>query len=219
MQEQTFKVTFKGKIVRGCEPSQAVANFAKLFKIPPAKAEQMFDGKERVIKKSLTMEKAGQFRAILKKAGIKVSLVKNESELPTLGSGDWELNEPGTVILRPVTPPEVHIETSHIKVALDDIALEQADNDEPPEVSIDHISIDDSEDPIIEEKEVEVPEFEIDNLEVDEPGTVIVNAKKIDVPDIPVDALSVDEVGVQIVKKQKIEEPEIDISSISLKSD
>ncbi|WP_154222358.1 hypothetical protein [Marinicella rhabdoformis] len=219
MQEQTFKVTFKGKTVRGCEQSQAIANFAKLFKLPASKAEQMFDGKERTIKKSLSMEKAGQLRGVLKKAGIKVSLIKNESELPALGSGDWELNEPGTVILRPVTAPEVHIETSHMKVSLDESALENAEDKEPPEVDINHITIDDSEEPIIEESEVEVPEFNFEDVEVDEPGTVIVNAKKVEIPDIPVDALSLDDVGAQLVKKDKIEEPEIDISSISLNKD
>ena len=219
MQEQTFKVTFKGKTVRGCDESQAVANFAKLFKLPAAKAEQMFDGKERTIKKSLSMEKAGQLRATLKKAGIKVSLIKNEAQLPALGSDNWEVSEPGTVILRPVAAPETHIETSHIKVSLDDVALAEAEDKEPPEVAINHITIDDSEDPIIEEKEVEVPSFEIDDIEVDEPGTVIVNAKKVEIPDIPVDALSLDEVGAELVKKKHIDEPEIDISSISLNNE
>lgn len=219
MQEQTFKVTFKGKTVRGCDQSQAIANFAKLFKLPAAKAEHMFDGKERTIKKSLSMEKAGQLRAVLKKAGIKVSLVKNESELPSLGSADWELNEPGTVILRPISPPEVHIETSHMKVSLDEAALAQTEEKEPPEVEIDHITIDDSEEPIVEEPEVEVPEFKFEDVKVDEPGTVIVNAKKVEIPDIPVDAYSLDELGSQLVEKENIEEPEIDISSISLNKD
>lgn len=216
MTEDTFKVTFKGKVARGFEADKAIANFAKLFKLPEQKAALMFDGKERVLKKSLPMEKAAQFRAVLKKAGIRVSLVRNQTELPKLGSDDWELNDPGTVILRPVTPPEVHIETSHIKVSLDDSALEDVPDAEPLDVSIDHIEINESEEPIIEEKEVEVPQFNTEDMTVDDPGTVIVNAKKVEVPDIPVDSLSLDEAGAKIVEKKEVEEPEIDISKISL---
>ncbi len=219
MTEDTFRVVFKGKVVRGYEADKAIDNFAKLFKIPKQKASLMFDGKERVLKKSLLMDKAAQFRAVLKKAGIRVSLIKNEIEKPSLGSDQWELNDPGTVILQPIRQPEVHIETSHMRISLDDSTLESQPGTQPLDVSIDHIKIDDSEEPIIEEKEVEVPYIDTDNISVDEPGSVIVNAKKVETPDIPIDALSMDEIGITIIKKKQIDPPEIDISSISLAGD
>ncbi|MGJ8662059.1 MAG: hypothetical protein ACSHWU_00345, partial [Marinicella sp.] len=170
MSEQTFKVVFKGKIARNIEPAQAKSNFAKLFKLPAAKVEAMFDGKERTLKKSMPMEKANHFRSVLKKAGIKVSLIKNEVEESVKTSEDWELNEPGTVILRPVQAPETHIETSHIKVDIDFDNLEDKPQPEPPQVDIDHIVIDESEDPIVEAKEVEIPDFDFSQLTVEDAG-------------------------------------------------
>jgi hypothetical protein len=216
MSEQTFKVVFKGKAVRSFDLAQAKANFAKLFKLPPEKVEVMFDGKERTLKKALPMEKANHFRAVLKKAGIRVSLVKNSVEKNLEDPQNWQLDEPGTVILRPVTPPERHIETSHIKVDVDFEKLEDSPPQDPPEVDIDHIVIDDSEEPIVEPKEVEVPEIDLTKLKVEDVGSIIVHAKKIETPEIPVDDLTMDEPGQKIVEKKVVEEPEIDISNITL---
>ncbi|TDR19551.1 hypothetical protein [Marinicella litoralis] len=216
MSEQTFKVVFKGKIDRTIGLARAKANFAKLFKLPESKVEAMFDGKERTLKKEMPMDKANHFRAVLKKAGIKVSLIKNEVEEVEKTMEDWELNDPGTVILRPIKPPERHIETSHIKVDIDFDHLEDKPQRDPPEVDIDHIVIDESEEPIIVTKEVEVPNFDFSELDLDEVGSIIVRQKKIETPDIPTDDLTLDEAGKQIVEKKEIPEPEIDISNITL---
>lgn len=216
MSEQTFKVVFKGRTARNVDPERAKANFAKLFKLPAAKVEIMFDGKQRTLKKSMPMDKANHFRAVLKKAGIRVSLIKNEVEQVAQGADDWELNDPGTVILRPVQAPETHIETSHIKVDVDFDQLEEKPQPDPPEVDIDHINIDDSEEPIIATKEVEMPDFDLSEMSVEEPGSIIVHHKKVEPPDIPVDDLSMDEAGQKLVEKDYIPEPEIDISDITL---
>jgi hypothetical protein len=216
MSEQTFKVVFKGKAARGVDLAKAKANFAKLFKLPAAKVEVMFDGKTRTLKKEMPMDKANHFRAVLKKAGIRVSLVKNVVEEVPKGAEDWELNDPGTVILRPVTAPERHIETGHIKVDVDFDKLEDKPQADPPEVDIDHIVIDDTEEPIIETKEVEIPDFDTTGMDVEEAGSIIVKQKKIETPQIPVDGLDLDESGEALVEKKKVPEPEIDISNISL---
>lgn len=216
MQDQTFKIIFKGKVVKDYPLERAIANFGKLFKLPEAKAKQFFDGNQRLLKKSVPMDKANQLRTVLKKAGIRVSLVANKKQLDLSDAANWKLDPPGTIILRPVAPPETYIETGHIKISIDEKALAEAKNAPPPEVSINHITIDDSEQPIIAEKEVEVPEFDLDEMSMDEPGIVLVNAKKIAAPDIPVDALSLDEPGQTLVKPKSIPEPEIDISAISL---
>ncbi len=216
MSEPTFKITFKGRTTREVDVERAKSNFAKLFKLPPNKVDIMFDGKERTLKKELPMEKASHLRAVLKKAGIRVSLVKNVVEEQPQGMDDWELNEPGTVILRPVKAPERHIETSHIKVDVDFDKLEDKPQPDPPQVTIDHITIDDSEEPIIETKEVEIPDIDFSELTVEEPGSIIVHHKKVETPDIPVDDLVLDEAGQKIVEKKDIPEPEIDISDISL---
>ncbi|WP_223789844.1 hypothetical protein [Marinicella meishanensis] len=176
----------------------------------------MFDGKERTLKKSLTLDKANHLRAVLKKAGIRVSMIKNEVAAEPAAAEDWELNDPGTRILTPVKAPERHIETSHIKVDVDFDNLEDKPQEDPPEVDINHIEIDDSEEPIIVTKEVELPEFDFSKLKVEAAGSIIVKHKKVLTPDIPTDDLTLDEAGKQIVDKKQIEEPEIDISGISL---
>jgi hypothetical protein len=216
MSEQTFKVVFKGKPARGVELAVAKANFAKLFKLPAAKVDVMFDGKQRTLKKEMSMDKANHFRAVLKKAGIRVSLVKNIVEEQPKGADDWELNDPGTVILRPVQAPEKHIETSHIKIDIDFDKLEDKPQADPPEVDIDHIVIDDSEEPIIETKEVEIPDFDTTGINMDEVGSIIVKQKKIETPEIPTDGLDLDETDGALVDKKKVKEPEIDISGITL---
>lgn len=217
MQDQTFKIVFKGKIVRNYPLERAIANFGKLFKLPEEKAKKFFDGSERTLKKSVSMDKANQLRAVLKKAGIRVSLIANRKLLNLSDAANWKLDPPGTIILRPVAPPETHIETGHIKISIDEKALEEAKNTPPPEVSISHITIDDSEQAIVEDDEVEIPDFDLKEMAMDEPGAILVNAKKVQVPDIPVDSLSLDEVGKTLVKANPIPEPEIDISGISLK--
>mgnify|MGYP001627762155 CR=1 len=217
MDNQTFKVVFKGKTVRGVEPGVAQKNFAKLFKLSADKAEKFFDGKTRVLKKALPMEKANHFRSVLKKAGIRVSLVKNEDDATGKKQKEWEISEPGVVILRPVQPPETHIETAHIKLSLNFDRLEHHDDVDPPEVDIDHIRIDENaEDPIVEPEEVEVPNIDTDKLSTADVGAIMVDAKKVKTPDIPVDGLAVDDSDEPIVKKVKHKEPEVDISGISL---
>jgi hypothetical protein len=216
MSEPTFKITFKGKTARDADVEQVKSNFSKLFKLPAAKVEVMFDGKERTLKKELSLDKANHLRAVLKKAGIRVSMVKNVVEEQLQGMDDWELNDPGTVILRPVVAPERHIETSHIKVDVDFDHLENKPQAEPPEVDIDHIKINETEEPIVITKEVEMPNFDFSQMSMEEVGSIIVQHKKIDTPDIPTDDLTLDEVGQQLVEKNQIPEPEIDISDISL---
>jgi len=219
MSEPTFKITFKGKTARGAEVEQAKNNFAKLFKLPAAKVDIMFDGKERTLKKELSLDKANHLRAVLKKAGIRVSLVKNIVEEEAVGLDDWELNDPGTVILRPVKAPEQHIETSHIKVDVDFDALEEKPQPEPPQVDIDHIDIKEADEPIVTTKEVEMPDFDLSDMTMEEAGSIIVKHKKVETPDIPTDDLSLDKVGEKLVEKNHMPEPEIDISDISLNID
>ena len=216
MSEPTFKVVFKGKTARNVDLDQAKSNFSKLFKLPAAKVEIMFDGKQRTLKKELSMDKANHLRGVLKKAGIRVSLVKNEVVEVEKGAEEWDVDEPGTVILRPVSAPERHIETSHLKVDIDFDKLEDKPQADPPEVNIDHIKFNDTEGPITLTKEVEVPKIDLSKLEVEEVGSIIMKAKKIKTPEIPIDDLTMDEPGQEIVKKKQIKEPEIDISDISL---
>ncbi len=217
MDNQTFKVVFKGKTVRGVDVDNAQARFAKLFKLSPDKAAVFFDGKTRVLKKALPMEKANHFRSVLKKAGIRVSLVKNEEDSDQARQKEWEISEPGVVILRPVQPPETHVETSHIKLSVDFDQLEDKADVDPPEVDINHIHIDDNaEQPIVEPEEVELPEINTDDLTTAEVGAIMVDAKKVTPPDIPVDDIELNDSDEPIVKKVKHKEPEVDISGISL---
>ena len=217
MDNQTFKVVFKGKTVRGVDADNAQARFAKLFKLSPDKAAVFFDGKTRVLKKALPMEKANHFRSVLKKAGIRVSLVKNEEDSDRARQKEWEISEPGVVILRPVQPPETHVETSHIKLSVDFDQLEDKADVDPPEVDINHIHIDDNaEQPIVEPEEVELPDINTDDLTTAEVGAIMVDAKKVTPPDIPVDGIELNDSDEPIVKKVKHKEPEVDISGISL---
>lgn len=218
MIDQTFKIVFRGKTIKDYDLATAKLNFARLFKLTPEKVEIMFSGGNRVLKKSVGMEKANQFRTALKKAGIKVSLIKNEVAQTTNDEElKWHVDEPGTIILKPVTTVDVHIETAHIKLSENpDIPLVKKANIEPPEVDISNIKLNTSEEPIIKPKEVILPEFDLSAFNVDEPGIILVNSVKVKSPEIPIDGIELDETGANLIEKEYIPEPEIDIASISL---
>ncbi len=190
MSEALFDIVFKGKFVRQIDQTKAVLHFSKLFKMSIEKAQMFFDGKARPLKKSLTLEKASHFRAALKKAGLRVSMVKQEPEEST-AKESITLSEVGAVFAnKPFIQPK-HYDTSQF--SLDELGVE-----------------------ITHKKAIEKPEFDLHEYQMDEVGVAFAQKQEVPELDIDISELSMDEVGAIFAEKQIIAEPELDISSISM---
>lgn len=191
MSETLFDIVFKGKFVRQLDQEKAVLHFAKLFKMPVEKAQKFFDGKARPLKKSLTLEKASHFRAALKKAGLRVSVVKQKIDATSEKEETLTMSEVGVVIVnKPFVQPK-HFDTS--KFTIDEPGVE-----------------------IVHKEPVEAPEFDLQDLQLDEVGITIVEKQEVPELDIDISALTMEEVGAIFAEKQIIAEPELDISEITM---
>ncbi len=130
MESETYDIVFSGCTVRDADPQAVRANVAKLFKIPPEKVEALFAGGRKVLKKNLNREAAEKYRAVLKQAGLMVSMVSAASQ-------DRAANAPSAVAKSstqsapPVSTPSAG---SRASFAIDDPSS-QPKAPEPPEES------------------------------------------------------------------------------------
>ncbi len=211
--EIIFDVVFKGKFVRNLDKERAILHFSKLFKVPLEKAEKFFDGQPRTLKKDQELNKASTFRSALKKAGLKVSLVKkiNENYKPELS-----LSAPGVTIVteKKITP--VEIQTSQF--SLDEVGAQFAEKTEIqiPEFDLSNFEIDDSDSDIVEKKKIPEPKFDLDNISVEDVGSTFSEKKEIPKPQFDLTNLSFEEVGATLVKKKEKTKVQIDTDGIEL---
>lgn len=75
MDPTTYRVVFSGKIKQGCDPNQVKKNLAKIFKLDPARPEQLaklkklFSGQPVVIKDKLSKPEAEKYHRVISGAG------------------------------------------------------------------------------------------------------------------------------------------------------
>ncbi|WP_395377175.1 hypothetical protein [Marinicella sp. W31] len=210
MSETTYQILFKGKTVRGYDAEKAKQNFAKLFKLPAQKVDVLFNGSERVLKKSLTLQQANDFRAKLKQFGIRVSLKQNVVEAPQTAA-ELSLSAPGVMLIPPVKKTEVHIEVTHLNFSDESGPIVEKAVVEEPELDLSALQLDEVGEQIVEKQSIEVPDIATEGLILDEPGVTVVEKQVVPMPDISMDGLSLDEVGVDIVLKEK--KPPADIAT------
>ena len=216
MSEVLFDVVFKGKFISKIDKPRAVLHFSKLFKLPTNKAERFFDGKARILKKSLDLGKASHFRAALKKAGLRVSLVKQQLAEESQDQALLTMSEPGVVIVNKAFSQPKHFNTSQFD--LDEVGAEIVEHKqaEKREFDLSGMDVEEVGTQIIEKQHVPELHIDISQLTLDEVGAVFAHKKHIEKPDLDIDSLSMDEVGVVFATKEKIAEPKINIDNINL---
>ncbi len=224
MSEMLFDIIFKGKFSNQIDKSQAVSNFGKLFKQAPEKAVLFFDGKARALKKSLPMDKANHIRGVLKKAGLRVTLQKLQSEqessvetsLASNKNKEWDLDQPGAVIATKTHVPVPDIDTSSLK--LDEVGVRFAFKDLSLAVDFDlsEMSLDEVGAVFAEKEIIEVPEFDIGDIQVDEVGVVMAKKEEVPEPVFDFDGLDVDESDTAFPQPKKTEKPDINTDGIEL---
>ncbi|MCF6287701.1 MAG: hypothetical protein L3J53_00500 [Proteobacteria bacterium] len=188
MSEALFNIVFKGKFDGKIEKDTAILHFSKLFNLSTEQATIFFDGNQRILKKAVTLDKAGTFRAALKKAGLRVALDKITTKEDDSG---FTISEVGAIIVdKPFIQPQ-HFDTSQFEV--DELGVE-----------------------IVEPEFIEKLEFDLHEYQIDEVGVQIIDQPEVPTADIDTTALSIDEVGAVFAQKQQIAAPELDISNISM---
>ncbi len=209
-----FNVDFQGKIATGQDRETVIQRFAELFKLPPAKAQVLFDGKRRTIKKNLSREQASQFRQRLKQIGVRVALVKVESQA-SRGSR-FTLSPPGVVLSPEMYRPPTHIDTSGLSISEDTGPLVEKPAMTPPKLDLSAFQVEE-EYAILEPKQpVAAPDLDVSGLDLDEPGVVIVEAESPVPPEFSLDGLSLDEKGAVIVTPESPPAPEIPTDHLKL---
>ncbi len=211
--ENLFDVVFKGKFVRELDKNRAVLHFSKVFKLPVEKAERFFDGNPRVLKKDQVLEKANNFRQALKKAGLKVSLVKKVNEN---FKAELTLSAPGVVLVSPPAPVVANIPTSQF--SLDEVGAQFANPTpvEPVNIDTSSFSIDEEDKEIVEKEQISEPEFDVTGISLDEVGAIFDEPQDLPEPHLDISDLSLDEVGATMVEKKPTPPVEIDTSGIKL---
>jgi hypothetical protein len=216
MSEVLFNIVFKGKFVSQIDKTKAIVHFSKLFKMPTEKAERYFDGVARTLKKSLTLDKASHFRASLKKAGLRVSMVKQVSEETKQEKAAITMSDVGAILVNKAFVQPKHFKTSQF--SLDEIGVEIV-HPEPIEkvtFDIDQISMDQVGAIMAEKQQQPEPDVDISQLTMEEAGSIIAEKKHIPEPDFDLTSIEVDEVGAQLIEKKIVPEPEINIDDIEL---
>lgn len=216
MNEALFDIVFKGKFVKQIDQAKAVLHFSKLFKMPAEKAQHFFDGKPRTLKKSLTLDKASHFRSALKKAGLRVSMVKQVAKETQQNDDAITMEEVGaTIIDKPFVQPK-HFETSQF--SLDEVGVEivHPEHIETPEFDLSAFGIDEVGAQFAEKPDIPEPDIDVSGITVDEVGATFAQKPDIPKPDYDLSDMDIDEVGVVLVKKEKVPEPDINIDDIEL---
>jgi hypothetical protein len=211
--EVLFNVVFKGKHSRDIDKEKAILHFSKLFKMPVQKATLFFDGKPRTLKKSQTLDKASHFRAALKKAGIRVSLVKiiNENY-----KAELTMSAPGVVIVNQPDIAPVHIDTSDL--SMDEVGIELVHKPEfiPADIDTSELEVAEVGAQFAEKPHVDEPQYDVANITIEEVGAIFAEKQHIPEPDLDISELTMDEVGVTLVEKKKIPKPVINTDDIKL---
>ncbi len=211
--ETVFNVVFQGKLAPGFDRETAMANFARAFKLSPQKAARLFDGQRRVIKKNLSRQKANIFRQQLKQLGVRVALIKVETDS---ADDQFSLSPPGVVLAPQVYRPPVHIDTSGLAVSDASGPLVKKPSVAPPVFSLEALAVEEQYDALESRPPVSEPQLDLSNLSVDEPGVTIVEARPVPAPEFDVSDWRLDEKGAVIVQPQKPPVPDIPTDHLRL---
>ncbi|VAW40337.1 hypothetical protein MNBD_GAMMA01-1407 [hydrothermal vent metagenome] len=213
MSETLFDIVFKGKYTNNIDRSKATLHFSKLFKLSVAKAEHFFDGKPRTLKKSLDLAKASHFRTALKKAGLRVSLVKQASQ--QVGS-QLTLAELGAIMANKPFVQTQHFNTTQF--ALDEVGIKLVEFKPIKKLEFDltSLKIDEVGVQLVEQQQIPRLDIDISELSMDEVGTVFAEQEIIAEPDLDISTLSIDEPGAILVEKETVPKPDINIAGMKL---
>lgn len=178
MNEPTFQIVFRGKILGGFDRNQVRANLSRLFKIDESRADALLDAPKTVLKTGLGKDAAARYQEALRQAGIMVAVIGESSppsvvEAPPKPSSmattreivpvpapaatlpaeaiapqGMTLAEPGAQLLPTQVRKRAEIDTSALSLAQPGAVLIEKRDIQPPEFDLSGISIASGTDPI-----------------------------------------------------------------------
>lgn len=178
MNEPTFQIVFRGKILGGFDRDQVRANLSRLFKIDASRVDALLDAPKTVLKTGLGKDAASRYQEALRQAGIMVAVIGESSaplaadEAPkpssmattreivpvpqppaappaeAIAPSGMTLAEPGVQLLPPQIRKRAEIDTSALTLAQPGAVLVEKRAVAPPEFDFSGISIASGTDPI-----------------------------------------------------------------------
>ena len=222
MENKTFEVVFRGKIVKGEKPQEVKSKLALLFKCPVAAIDKLFVGGRVVIKKKLTHDIAHKYRKAIKHAGAITVVVDAgfKQVVPPPSSQIQAVTEVSN--LRPTKqdfPPQ-HDIMGYDTLLADAGAIITVQVKIPePSIDISGLSLAELGALIDEPVKTTTLDLNIDQFTLDSPGSIIDKVIKVDAPKINISNLGLSELGSEFDKKVEIKVADIDISEIDFASD
>lgn len=86
MSDPKFNLIISGELVAGAAPEAVKMNLAKLFKLPPERAEILLAKTPRIIQKNVDQTTATKWRAALQSAGLKSTIEALGSTEPAMAA-------------------------------------------------------------------------------------------------------------------------------------
>jgi hypothetical protein len=68
--EQRYRLVFRGKYIPGFSRDEVTANLAELFRVPPARVEELLASLPAVIKHEVSIEQGNRYLDVLAEAGL-----------------------------------------------------------------------------------------------------------------------------------------------------
>ena len=176
MNEPTYQIVFRGKILGGFDRDQVRANLSRLFKIDESRVDMLLDAPKTVLKAGLGKDAASRYQEALRQAGIMVAVIGEvsatvSSEEPPVtlsamaktreiqpipappaaeapAASGLTLAEPGVQLLPPQVRKRAEIDTSALTLAQPGVVLVEKRELAKPEFDLSRISIASGTDPI-----------------------------------------------------------------------
>lgn len=115
MGQPGFNLMITGKLVEGVRMERAVAGLARLLSVDEKKAVTLLDGKERIIKRNVSMDALPRYQAALRKIGVEsrfrpaLALQDDDSEITTPSPNKPSEPEPGATAQSEPDGPDLSV--------------------------------------------------------------------------------------------------------------
>ncbi len=107
MNEPTFQIVFRGKILGGFDRDRVRANLAQLFKIDLTRVDALLDAPKTVLKTGLGKDAAARYQEALRQAGIMVAVIGESNAAVVADEAPKPSSMATTREILPVPPPPV----------------------------------------------------------------------------------------------------------------
>lgn len=172
MNEPTFQIVFRGKILGGFDRDQVRANLSRLFKIDSSRVDALLDAPKTVLKTGLGKDAAARYQEALRQAGIMVAVI-GETPAPAADS-DPPASPASTATTReiqpvPAPPPAVAAEVSSasgLTLAEPGVQLLPPRIRKPAVIDTSALSLAQPGVVLVEKREVVAPEFDLSGISI-----------------------------------------------------